>query len=39
LVPGSDEFEGQIQKSNVKVTRDKNGIFCPFGGLRAVYIW
>ena len=23
----------------VKVTRDKNGIFGPFGSLRAVYVW
>ena len=23
----------------VKVTRDKNDIFGPFGGLRAVYVW
>ena len=30
---------GQGQKSNVKVTRDKNGILGPFGGLRAVYVW
>ena len=26
-------------KVNVKVTRDKNGIFGPFGGLCAVYVW
>jgi len=25
--------------SKVKVTKDKNGIFGPFGGLRAVYVW
>ena len=41
LVPRleSEEFEGQGQKSKVKVTRDKNCIFGPFGGLRAVYVW
>ena len=39
LVPRSDEFEGQGQWSKVKVTRDKNGIFGPFGGLRAVCVW
>ena len=27
LVPRSGEFEGQGQRSKVKVTRDKNGIF------------
>ena len=26
-------------KSKVKVIRDKNGIFCPSGGLSAVYDW
>jgi len=26
-------------RSKVKVTRDKNGIFRPFGGLCAVYVW
>jgi len=40
LVPRSDEFEGQGQRSNVKVTRDKQAAFFgPFGGLRAVYVW
>jgi len=39
FVPRSDEFEGQGQKSKVKVTRDKNGIFGPFGGPCAVYVW
>ena len=34
-----DEFEGQGQRSNVNVTRNKNGIFVPFGGLHAVYVW
>jgi len=34
LVPRSNEFEGHGQRSKVKVTRDKNGIFGPFGGLR-----
>jgi len=35
----SDEFEWQGQRSKVKVTRDKNGIFFgPFGCLRAVYV-
>jgi len=29
LVPRSDEFEGHGQRSKVKVTRDKNGIFGP----------
>jgi len=38
LVPRYDEFEGQGQRSKVKVTRDKNGIFSPFGGLRAFYV-
>ena len=35
LAPCSDEFECEGQRSNVKVIRDKNGIFGPFGGLRA----
>jgi len=35
LVIRSDEFE----RSKVKVTRDKNAVFVPFGGLRAVYVW
>jgi len=39
LIPRSDNFEGQSQRSKVNVTRDKNGIFRPFGGLRAVYVW
>jgi len=26
-------------KVKVKATRDKNGIFGPFGGLHAVYVW
>ena len=30
---------GTSLKVKVKVTRDKNGIFGPFGGLRAVYVW
>jgi len=30
LVRHSDEFEGQGQRSKVKVTRDKNDIFQPF---------
>jgi len=30
LVPCSDEFECQGQRSKVKVTRDKNGFFRPF---------
>jgi len=30
LIPRSDEFEGQSQRSKVKVTRDINGIFRPF---------
>jgi len=37
--PRRDEFEGQGQQSKIKVNRDKNGIFGPFGGLRAVYVW
>jgi len=37
--PGLDEFECKGQKSEVKVTRDKNGVFGTFGGLRAVYVW
>ena len=36
LVPRLDEFEGQSQRSKVKVTGDKNAFFGPFGGLRAV---
>jgi len=36
LVPRSNEFEGQGQRSKIKVTRYKNTIFGPFGGLRAV---
>jgi len=39
LVPRSDEFEGQGQRSTVKVTRDKNGTFGPFDGLREVCVW
>jgi len=34
--PLSDKFEGQ--RSKVKVPEMKNGIFGPFGGLRAVYV-
>jgi len=34
--PSLDEFEGQAQRSKVKVAKDKNG---SFGGLRAVYVW
>ena len=30
FVPRSEEFERQGQRSKVKVTRDKNGIFGPF---------
>jgi len=30
LLPRSDEFEGQRQRSKVKVTRHKNAIFRPF---------
>ena len=37
LVPRSDEFQFQGQRSKVKITRDKNDIFGPFGGLCAVY--
>jgi len=33
LVTRSDEFESQGQWSKVKVTRDKNGISGPFGGI------
>ena len=36
FVPRSGDFEGQASRSKVKVTKDKNGIFGPFGGLRAV---
>ena len=36
LVPRSDEFEGQGQRSKVKVTRDKNGIFA---ALSAACVW
>jgi len=32
-----DEFEGQRQRSRLPGIKD--GIFWPFGGLRAVYIW
>jgi len=32
------EFESQGQRSKIKVTRDKNGIFASFGGLRVVYV-
>ena len=39
VLPLWDEFEDQGQRSEVKVARDKNGIFGPFGGLRAVYVW
>ena len=40
LVPCSDEFECQGQRSKVKVTMDKKTTFFgPFGGLRAVYVW
>jgi len=35
LVPRSDEFEGQGQRTNVKVTRDKNGIFA---AISAAYV-
>ena len=28
-----------MSRSKVKVTRDKNVIFWPFRGLRAVYVW
>jgi len=39
LVPRLDKFEGQGQRSKVKITRDKKlTFFDPFGGLRAVYI-
>jgi len=38
LVPRLDEFEGQGQRSNVKITI-KNCIFGPIGGLRVVYVW
>jgi len=39
LVPRLDKFEGQCERSKVKVTRDKNGIFGPFVGLRAIYVF
>jgi len=29
---------GRVLRSKVKVTRDKNGIFQPFGSLHAVYV-
>jgi len=28
-----------VKGKKVKVTRHKNGIFGPFSGLRAIYIW
>ena len=37
FVPCLDEFEGQRQRSRLPGIKD--GIFWPFGGLRAVYIW
>jgi len=39
FVPRTDEFKGYSQRSKVNVTKDKNGIFGPFGGLRAVYVY
>jgi len=39
LVPSSEKFEGQGQRSKVEVTRNKNGTFDPFGGLHVVYVW
>jgi len=39
LVPRSDQFEGQAQRSKIKVTRDKKAFVGPFGGLRVVYVW
>ena len=39
LVPPSDKYEGQGQRSKVMVTRDKKAFFGPFGGLREIYVW
>ena len=40
LVPHSDEFEGQGQRSRSQRTkRLKAAFFGPFGGLRVVYVW
>ena len=41
LVLCSDDFEGQRSgsASKVRVSRDKNGFFGPFGSLRAVCVW
>jgi len=37
LVPHSDEFEDQGQRSKVKIIRDKTVFFGSFGGLHVVY--
>jgi len=41
LVHHLGEFEGQGQRSKVKVTKNKNktAFVSKFGGLRAVYVW
>jgi len=39
FIPCLDKFEGLGQRSKVKVSMDKDGIFGPIGGLRASYVW